>query len=527
MDGGPMLPASDPGWKVMHLLNSTEYNATVKDVLGTELQPADSSWRGGESGGFDNIASALSVDQTQYNRYFNAANALVAEELAAPTLLGRFVSCTLSTPGCVQASIQVAGLHLFRRHLAPEELATYQGVYDAARTLGDDETSAFGLALQALLSSAEFLYRIELDPQPSSRAAHPLDPFELATRLSYFLWSSAPDDALLAAAADGSLTQTATLSATVERMLDDPRSEQLVTNFAGQWLGARAVLSRPVAPNYYEWSRQIAQAASREILLYFGDFLKSGRSWFEFPLADVNFVDAALGYFYGMPLMTAPLVGTFVRVENAPDHRKGFFGLAGFLAVSSMDRRTSPSRRGGWIASNLLCSAPPAPPANVPVLDGEGADGGTDGGADGGAAPTTINVRESLLAHRKMASCAGCHALFDPYGLSLEQFDGIGLFRTSYAPEIPIDVSVALLDGQTFSGLDGLANVVSTNPKFGSCVASKLLTYGLGRTTDSNDPQVQQALGEWLTPGETPSLRRLVHALVSTEAFRFRRGGGK
>ena len=400
--------------------------------------------------------------------------------LASDKLRGRFVSCALGDAACVGSNIEAAGLRLFRRPLEADELQTYQRVYDAARQLGDDDPTALALTLQALLSSAEFLYRIEVDPQPESTEAHPLGSFELASRLSYFLWSSAPDDPLLEAAADGSLTQPATLSAVVDRMLDDPRSERLVANFAGQWLGARDVLSHPVASKFYEWSPQMAHAASQEILLYFSDFLKSGRSWFEFPKADVNFVDVALAYFYGIPT-TSPDVGIFERVEYHDDRRAGFFGLAGFLAVSSFDRRTSPSRRGRWIASNLLCTDPPPPPPNVPKLEPEEQDAGDS---------SKLNVRQTLEQHRKSPGCAACHALFDAYGLALEEYDAIGLYRTTYEDGSPVDVSVTFPAsdthpaGETFEGLDGLSQAVSTDPHFGECLARKLFTYGLGRTHD-------------------------------------------
>jgi hypothetical protein len=520
---GGARPAVDPGTKAIHRLNATEYNATVADVLGTSLQPANGSWRGGELAGFDNIASVLGVDEAQVQRAFDAAQALATEVMASGSLRARFVSCDLSDPVCVTSSIQRAGLRLVRRPLDPEELQTYQRVYESARGLGEDEPAAFTLVLQALLSSAEFLYRIELDPDPGSTAGHPLGPFELASRLSYFLWSSAPDDRLLDAASNGSLLDAEVLSATVDRMLADSKSERFVANLAGQWLGAREVLSHPVGPQFFKWSRQTAHAASQEILRYFSHFLRSGRSWFEFPRADINFVDGALAYFYGMPT-DATEVGKFQRVEGFADERAGFLGLAGFLSVTSLDRRTSPSRRGRWIVSNLLCRDPPPPPPVVPVLDGD------QPGADGGAA--TVNIRESLEKHRQNPGCAACHSLFDPYGLALEQYDAIGLYRTVYEDGTSVDASATLPasasnpDGRAIEGLEGLSQAVAADPGLGACLARKLLTYGLGRTMTAGDERhLEQARGEWLAPGQTPSIGRLIHALVATQAFLSRRGG--
>jgi len=512
----------DPGTKPVHRLNSAEYNATVADVLGTTLQPANGSWRGGELAGFDNIASVLGVDEAQYERYFEAAQGLAAEVMASARLRARFVSCELANPACVTSSIETAGLRLLRRPFRLEEAQTYRRVYDSARELGDDEPSAFALVLVALLSSADFLYRIELDADPASGAGHPLDPFELASRLSYFLWSSAPDDTLLETASNRSLLQADVLSATVDRMLGDRKAERFVANFAGQWLGAREVLSHPVAENFFKWSPAVAHAASQEILRYFSEFALGGRSWFEFPAADINFVDDALAYFYGIPADSTG-VGTLARIEYHADKRAGFFGLAGFLTVTSLDRRTSPSRRGRWIASNLLCRDPPPPPPVVPMFDDERQD------ADGGA--TALNVRESLERHRRDPGCAACHSVFDPYGLALEQYDAVGLFRAAYQdgtlidPAATLPPSIAPPDGLTIEGLDGLARAVSANPGFGDCLASKLLTYGLGRTVTASDrPHLERASKEWLSAGDTPSVRRLIHALVSSRPFLARRG---
>jgi hypothetical protein len=518
---GGMTQRLDPGGKDMHRLNTAEYNATVADVLGTKLQPGTASWRGGELGGFDNMASVLGVDEAQYERYFNAAKALAADVVATDELRARFLSCDVSESACVRATIEKAGLRLFRRPLAPDEVSTYERVHAAALALGDAPLAALELTFQALLSSAEFIYRIELDPDPQSTDGHPLSSFELASRLSYFLWSSAPDDELLRAAADDSLQNPATLAAVVDRMLDDvergevlrPRSERFIAQFAGQWLGARQVLAHPVAPEVY-WPEEVARAASDEMLLYFSEFVRNERSWFEFPLADVNYVNDWLALFYEIPSVQAT-----TRVEYKGDHRAGFFGLAGFLALSSFDRRTSPSLRGRWIASNLLCNAPEDPPPGVPKLEADGID------------PSQLNVREILRQHSENPACAGCHALFDPYGLALEEFDAVGHYRTTYADGTPVDASAWLPasdahpDGLRFVGLEGLATTVAADPAFGKCLAEKLLTYGLGRpVVESDQPYLEQAQREWLAPGQIPSIRRLIHLLVSTEAFRFRRG---
>jgi Protein of unknown function (DUF1588)/Protein of unknown function (DUF1585) len=249
------------------------------------------------------------------------------------------------------------------------------------------------------------------------------------------------------------------------------------------------------------------------MFLYFTEFLKADRSWLDFLQADINFVDASVAKLYGM---SAPSGAGQQRVEVTNDERTGFFGLGGFLALSSVENRTSPTLRGRWILSNLLCAEPPPPPPGVPELTG-------------GAFDPALNVAKALEEHRRNPACSGCHKLFDPLGMSLEQFDGIGKFRTTYADGATIDptgelpASSTYPQGVKFVGLKGLADTVSKNPRFAECIADTLFTYSLGRLiTDADRPYLHQVQTKWSSG--TPTLRRLIHSLVLAETFRYRRG---
>ncbi len=511
---GPGAAHTAPGYKAIHRLNKHEYNATVADVLGTTLQPANGSWRDGEISGFDNIADVQLVDVDQYQRYFDAAGALADDVFAQANFKTKFVTCATPDDTCVGAIISRLGLQLFRRPLEAAEVANYKAVYTAAVTLAEGHEAALKHVLRSLLSSAEFLYRIELDPNPNSIEKHPLSPYELATRLSYLLWSSAPDEALLAAAADKSLLSDATLTGAIDRLLADPnRVTRFVRNFYGQWLGARRVADHAVAPDVYPaWDAQLAGSLAGEMYAYFADFLLSDRSYLEFLTADLNFVDAPLATLYGM---SAPTGSGLQKVLVTTDQRKGFLGLGGFLAQSSLDRRTSPTLRGRWIMINLLCTHPPSPPDDVPKI--EIAAGTTD--------LSQGNVRAVLEKHRTDPKCSSCHALFDPYGVALEQFDGIGAFRSTYKDGSPIDPSTQLLDGTQLSSLSELADWLTREPLFKQCIADNLYTYGMGRVLSASDrPYLESLVQGWAGGSEVPSIRRLVHALVLGDNFRTRSG---
>ncbi|HWZ90968.1 MAG TPA: DUF1592 domain-containing protein [Polyangiaceae bacterium] len=502
----------DPGSSLIHRLNTPEYNNTVQDVLGTTLVPADGLWAAEETANFNNIAAVQGVDDKQYQRYYDAANAVAADVFANAATKAKIVTCaTADDNACVQGVINAIGLKLFRRPLGADEVATYQKVYSSARTLNLTHEASLQQVLTALLASAEFVFRMEFDPTPSSTTPHPLSGYELASRLSYFLWQSAPDDALLKAASDSSLTKTDVLSSAVDRLTADAKYERFTQSFVGQWLGIQEIASHGVTASVFpDWTPALGTAMGQEVYSFFDEFAKGDLPWTDFVKADVNYVNADLAKLYGLP---APASGT-QRVVNTSDNRFGFLGMGAFLALSSYEYRTAPTLRGRWILLNLLCTPPKDPPPNVPKLD---ADPTSTDASD-------QNVRARLEAHRKNPICASCHASLDPYGLALENFDAIGKYRATYPNGQTIDASTSMPDGTNFAGLSGLADYVSQKPDLLQCVEQQLFTYSLGRViTDSDQPYLNLIRQTWAA--SKPSLPRLIKGLVTADTFRKRHGG--
>lgn len=502
----------DPGTKLIHRLNSYEYNNTVQDLLGTQLAPATGSWFDGTAGGFDVIAETHRIDETQYERYFNAAVALVDDVFDNPALVANIVTCASQDDmTCVRSIVRDFGARAFRRPLSSQEVTTYGTVYTAARNQNEDHTASIKQVVRAMLSSAEFLFRIEADPL-GDLEPHLLTGYDLASRLSYFLWSSMPDAALFDAAADGTLLDPETLDAQVDRLLQDPKSARFVQSFAGQWLGIRKVSTHSVVPSVYpEWNTALGTSMMTEAYRFFTEFLQTERPWSDFLQADFNYVDTALANHYGV---AAPAGAGFVRVENVADERFGFLGLGAFLTLTSYEHRTSPTLRARWILSDLLCTPPPPPPADVPEFEG------TDSQQD----VADLNIRARLEQHRTDPSCAGCHAVFDPFGLALENFDGIGRYRTQYPNGEAIDASGEFPDGAPFVGLEGMVTEVLARPGFTDCVVEKSFVYSLGRLTrgDDEDDRYLADIRETWQGSAVPSLRTLVKTLVLSEPFRYR-----
>jgi Protein of unknown function (DUF1592)/Protein of unknown function (DUF1588)/Protein of unknown function (DUF1595)/Protein of unknown function (DUF1585)/Protein of unknown function (DUF1587) len=511
--GGPVVQGTDPGTKPMHRLNDAEYNNSIQDALGVTQAPADWSTGQGVLYGFDNIAALLGMDTKTYTSFFNAASKVADEVLSTAALKSAFIACTAADAACQQTVIAAAGLKLFRRPLAADELTTYGKVYTAAAGLGETPENSLKHVLRAMLSSAEFLYRIETDGARDSLTPHKLNPYELASRVSYFLWSSGPDQALLDSAANGKLLDDQELGSQVERLLADGKGARFVTNFAGQWLSIRDLSAHAVDKTVFpNWTPAITAAEMEEAYRYFNEFARGAQPWSSFLKADFNFVNADLAKLYGMP---APAGAGLQLVQVKDDHRYGFLGLGQFLTVSSYQHRTAPTLRARRILDQLMCSPPLPPPAGtiIPPLDG---DSGT-------AEAAAQNIRQRLEMHRKNPICAACHSTFDAVGMALENFDAIGQYRATYPNGSAVDASGVIAGGQPFVGLDGLTDMLTADPKFSQCVADKLFIYSLGRGIEDTDrPYIDNLTNAWKSG--TAVLPTLIKNLVLADTFRSRRG---
>jgi hypothetical protein len=408
---------------------------------------------------------------------------------------------------CAARILRALGRRAYRRPITDADLESLRGFYRDGRKKGSFETG-IELALRAVLVDPDFLFRAE---RSSSRAAAvaPVTDVELASRLSFFLWSSIPDDELLELAIRGELRNPSTLERQVTRMLADSRSRALVANFGGQWLHSRNLReSAPDPEAFPEFDENLREAFQRESELFLGSQLQEDRSVLDLLSANYSFVNERLALHYGIPNVYG---SHFRRVTFGDGRRGGLLGQGAILTVTSYPNRTSPTLRGKWVLENILGAPPPAPPPNVPGLEES-------------SSTKPLTVRQRMEEHRKNPVCASCHAPMDPLGLALENFDGIGRWRTSEA-EGPVDTSASLPDGSSFDGPGGLRKYLSSRrDRFAAMVAQKLLTYALGRGLEYYDaPDVRQIVRE-AGPAEY-RWSSLVLGIVRSTPFQMRRGG--
>jgi hypothetical protein len=417
---------------------------------------------------------------------------------------------------CARTIMRTLARRGYRRPVTDADIELLMAVYRQDAGEGGFE-GGIEAALQALLVSPDFLYRIERDPAgvpPGTN--YRISDLELASRLSFFLWSSIPDDALLAVAERGRLTDPAVQDEQVRRMLSDRRADALVENFAGQWLLLRNLDAvRPDLPLFPNFDDSLRQAARRETELLFGSVLREDRPVGELLTADYTFVNERLARHYGIPGIYGD---EFRRVQLTDEHRRGLLGQASILTVTSRPNRTSPVLRGKWILENVLGTPPPEPPPNVPSLQENNATN-----------HNRVSVRERLAKHRAIPICAGCHAMIDPPGFALENFDAVGQWRERDEASAVIDASGVLPDGTRFDGLSEFRATLLKDPEvFATTVTRKLLTYALGRGLEPDDmPAVRRIIRE-ARPGGL-NLSALVLGIVQSVPFQMRRtaGGGE
>ena len=396
-------------------------------------------------------------------------------------------------------------LRAWRRPPADDEVRRLVALAEATLREEGTETVALRTVLQAVLASPNFLFRIEPAGGRGSLPAH-----ALATRLSYFLWASAPDEPLLALAARGTLQQDDVLRAEVDRMLADARGESLATSFAAQWLELRALSDRTPDATRFPGFDRLRGSFRRETELLFLAVLREDRDVRELLDASFTHVDAVLAEFYGLP---APAAGGFHRVDLPAGQRMrgGILGHASIHAITSNPTRTSPVKRGKWILENLLGAAPPPPPPGNDTLAAEE------------KVDSTKSFREQLAIHRQRSECAVCHVRMDALGFALEEFDAIGRHRTADAAG-PIDTSAPLPDGRTVQGVEGLRALVREDPAFVRTLLARLFVYAVGRELRPRDSLDLDRVAARLAAQPRVTLRDLVHAVVAMPAFRMRGG---
>jgi hypothetical protein len=414
-------------------------------------------------------------------------------------------------PACARTIVSTLARHAFRRPATPADLDVLMPFYESGRREEGSFDAGIEAALQRVLADPEFVYRGE--PEPDGLAAgssYRVTDLALASRLSFFLWSSIPDDELIDLAAQGRLTDAGVLEAQVRRMVADPRSEALVANFTGQWLGVRSLrTSEPVVNLFPDFDDNLRNAFRREAELFFDAVVHEDRSVLDLLTADYTFVNERLAKHYGIPNVYGPRFRR-VTLPAELDMRRGLLGKGALLTVTSNAARTSPVTRGNWFLQTFLGVSAPAPPAVVPALKETAADA-----AGNAKAPT---MRETLEVHRRNPVCASCHKIFEPMGIALENFDAVGAWRT-HDQGVPIDASGVLVDGTPVDGVASLrASLERSSDQFVRVVTEKLLTYALGRGVEYEDmPIVRAIVGESEASGYRFS--SLVLGIVKSPAF--------
>jgi len=485
-------------------LNRTEYNNTIRDLLGDTSRPADGFVREEEQGGFNNNAEALGVTSILAEQYMRASEA-IAER--ATQHLDTLMPCSVAGTDeatCVRGFIQTFGERAYRGTLDDDEITRLYAVFVAGRA--ENFGTGVELVLQTMLQSSRFLYRVEFGA--GDQPVVPLTSWEMASRLSYLYWNSMPDDELVASAKADQLRTREQILTQATRLLSDPKTHQAVANFHGQWLGLDGLdgITKSAAV-YPAWTEDVRAAMRTETEMFFDDVMWKGAADLGTLLsAPYTFVNAPLAIFYGMK---APSGDAFQRVELDPKQRLGFLTQGSLLSINAHSNQTSPVTRGKFIRQKLFCQDPPPPPPNVmavaPELD------------------PNLTTRQRFAEHSAQASCAACHQLMDPIGLGFENYDGVGEYR-SMENGHAIDASGALIqtdvDGLFYS-VPALIDRLKESQEVRDCVVTQWFRFGYGRSETDDDACNLRSLEDQFDASGS-NIKTLLLALSQTDAFLYR-----
>ena len=441
------------------------------------------------------------------NRFIQMMGFLGPEKPAEePASRKKILTCDPNSGSpCIRSIVSTLARRAWRRPVTDKEVVALTSLVATSRAEGSNTDQALQEAIEAILASPNFLFHIEHD---AGAGSHSVSGVELASRLSFFIWSSIPDDELLNLGVTGKLATPGVLDAQIKRMIDDPRSSSLSENFAGQWLEIRNLDAiRPDPDKFPAWGPDLKESMRTETRMFFDSILRENRPISDFLTARYTFLNESLAKHYGIEGVKGP---QFRRVDLTTNQRGGILGEGAVLAVSSYPSRTSVVIRGKYILENILGTPPPPPPPNVPPLDND-------------AVGTVLSLRQQMEKHRANPICAGCHSKMDPLGFALENYDAIGKWRDQDG-KFPVDSSGTLPDGKTFDGPAAMRQVlVDRMPDFARCLIEKMMIYSLGRgITPADSRAIAQIETKWAA--NDFKFQTVIYEVAHSAPFQSRRG---
>lgn len=512
-DTGEPESGIKPGPSPIRRMTRREYNNTIFDLLGDDSKPASGFPAEEEALGFNNNADALVVTQLLAEGYLNAAEELAAKAVADMSKL--MDGCDPGADGedtCARAFIENFGFRAFRRPLATDDVDTWMVTFNGAREQFDFET-AVRLTVTAMLQSPHFLYRVEFgQPIEDEPGVLKIGPYELASRLSYFLWGTMPDVELFDAAGSGRLETPEDVAKQASRMIADERSREMVREFHGQWLHlSRLDLVEKDAAMFPDFSQDVLPLMRSEAESFIDHVIWEAEGDLEtLLLAPYTFMNGALAEYYGVD---GPTGDTFEKVELPEGRASGILTQGGLLSVLAKHNQTSPVLRGKFVREMLLCQQVPPPPENISVVPPE--------------VDPNLPTRERFAEHTNDPLCGGCHSMMDPVGFGFEHYDAIGHWRDEEAGQ-PIDATGELLftkQGGKFDGVPELADMLAGSPEVDTCMALQWFRYAYGRAETAEDlGTLEYIAGQFAGSGHR--ILDLIVSLTQTEAFLYRRNEG-